>query len=274
MSQTIGGGPTYPQSGSIPQGGSIPAAPFGIGLDPGGTWTFRFFETVDDGGVDARWDDFTVRFDSELPTPPAPPSATDLGTLSGNGTMSVNVSAGEVAWFRFALAEPISRSGGLFLELDTLGTDLGSSDDTEIALYDRWGYLLASNDDADGTLQSRLSHGLGNLPGTGANGDLFPGTYYVAVSGFDQVAGADFSVNTDASDAGTLQLNYMTDSSGVSNLPGDTNGDCVVDLSDLSALLANFGEPGLGLAAGDVNNDGVTDLSDLAVVLGQFGEGC
>ena len=56
--------------------------------------------------------------------------------------------------------------------------------------------------------------------------------------------------------------------------PGDLDGNCVVDLSDLGALLSNFGKSGQTHSQGDTNGDGVVDLSDLAAVLAQYGHDC
>ncbi len=56
--------------------------------------------------------------------------------------------------------------------------------------------------------------------------------------------------------------------------PADVTGDCVVDLSDLAQLLANFGMTGATLADGDISGDGNVDLTDLAELLAEFGEGC
>ena len=50
----------------------------------------------------------------------------------------------------------------------------------------------------------------------------------------------------------------------------DLNNDCVVDLGDLSQLLAEFGGPG----SADYDNSGVVDLADLALLLSQFGNDC
>ncbi|GMU83776.1 MAG: hypothetical protein AMXMBFR47_36460 [Planctomycetota bacterium] len=56
---------------------------------------------------------------------------------------------------------------------------------------------------------------------------------------------------------------------------GDVNGDRVVDLSDLTVLLAHFGTPsGASRADGDLDGDGDVDLSDLSLLLGHFGESC
>lgn len=54
---------------------------------------------------------------------------------------------------------------------------------------------------------------------------------------------------------------------------GDLDGDCIVGLSDLSALLTNFGLTGAGLA-GDTDGDGDVDLADLSALLSQFGNNC
>jgi uncharacterized membrane protein len=55
--------------------------------------------------------------------------------------------------------------------------------------------------------------------------------------------------------------------------PGDTNGDNIVNFTDLNAVLAAFGESGEGLA-GDVNGDGVVNFTDLNEVLANFGADC
>ena len=56
----------------------------------------------------------------------------------------------------------------------------------------------------------------------------------------------------------------------VANCPGDANGDQVVDLGDLNAVLASFGTDN----GGDVDGDGDTDLQDLNLVLSNFGSAC
>lgn len=53
----------------------------------------------------------------------------------------------------------------------------------------------------------------------------------------------------------------------------DTNNDCVVDLSDLADVLANFGAVGVGIP-GDTDNSNFVELTDLANVLALFGTEC
>ncbi len=54
---------------------------------------------------------------------------------------------------------------------------------------------------------------------------------------------------------------------------GDTNGDNIVNFTDLNAVLAAFGQSGEGNPA-DVNGDGVVNFSDLNEVLANFGADC
>lgn len=69
---------------------------------------------------------------------------------------------------------------------------------------------------------------------------------------------------------------YLTDwlDDGPSLCLGDTNGDFVVDLSDLSGLLSNFGQTGATVAQGDFDGDGDVDLGDLSQLLAVFGTVC
>ncbi len=56
---------------------------------------------------------------------------------------------------------------------------------------------------------------------------------------------------------------------------GDVNGDRLVDLTDLSTLLAQFGTAaGATLADGDLDGDGDIDLDDLSLLLVRFGDEC
>jgi hypothetical protein len=56
---------------------------------------------------------------------------------------------------------------------------------------------------------------------------------------------------------------------------GDIDGNGVVNLSDLTVLLSNFGTPtGAGLEDGDLQGDGDVDLSDLTLLLSVYGATC
>ena len=51
-------------------------------------------------------------------------------------------------------------------------------------------------------------------------------------------------------------------------IPGDIDGNGVVDVVDLLALLAAWGEPG---GPADINNDGIVDVVDLLILLANWG---
>ncbi len=55
---------------------------------------------------------------------------------------------------------------------------------------------------------------------------------------------------------------------------GDLTGDSLVDLSDLSALLAHFGAIGASARDGDLDGNGAVDLADLADLLAHYGDAC
>ena len=56
--------------------------------------------------------------------------------------------------------------------------------------------------------------------------------------------------------------------------PGDLTGDLMVNLSDLAALLSNYGDTGTTYDDGDLDEDGDVDLSDLAALLSLYGTDC
>jgi hypothetical protein len=107
-----------------------------------------------------------------------------------------------------------------------------------------------------------------------ANGDPIVATQRPFITGLAGAEGAaidpvtgDFLFSTFGGGNQIIRVSGFT-----STVPcaGDINLDHVVDLSDLSLLLATFGGPG----AGDLNADCITDLTDLAILLGNFGMTC
>ncbi len=70
-------------------------------------------------------------------------------------------------------------------------------------------------------------------------------------------------------------LDTVTAALNAPECPEDINGDGVVDLNDLSALLIHFGtSSGATHADGDVDGDGDVDLLDLSALLAVFGTAC
>ncbi|HRI44317.1 MAG TPA: hypothetical protein PLL78_09545 [Fimbriimonadaceae bacterium] len=209
------------------------AAPFG-----GGTWEFRYINTLDDspaGGVpDAKC---TITFTLSDEAPPTPPASTNLGVIATGGetdptpalTHTDNHNAGDIRWYRIQIQEAVA--GTKYLDIDTEDTTAFlTGNDTEIAVYDQWGGLIATDDDDGSSLLSQLSFGpdAGTRPliGTsvtrnGRDGSLSSGVYYVAVSGFNAVFSDDFAVTTTSTRSGPVVLNFRTNLSGSALVSGN-----------------------------------------------------
>jgi hypothetical protein len=56
-------------------------------------------------------------------------------------------------------------------------------------------------------------------------------------------------------------------------IPGDANGDGMVDVGDLGILAANYGSSGKSWAQGDFNGDTIVDVGDLGILAAHYGEG-
>ncbi|MBC22530.1 MAG: hypothetical protein CMJ32_01255 [Phycisphaerae bacterium] len=68
---------------------------------------------------------------------------------------------------------------------------------------------------------------------------------------------------------GFLTFEAIVPETAVPSLPGDLNGDCVVDGQDLGALLGAWGTPD-----GDLTGDQTTNGEDLGALLGAWGDSC
>jgi uncharacterized protein (DUF2141 family) len=57
-------------------------------------------------------------------------------------------------------------------------------------------------------------------------------------------------------------------------IPGDANGDAIIDVGDLGILAANYGRTsGVVWSQGDFNGDGKVDVGDLGILAAHYGEG-
>jgi len=176
-----------------------------VPFNPAGNWTFRFYESFDDGGtssVDARWDSITFEYRED------PSALHDFGTINAPGTYSVTRALGarEILWYTLVLPVDVTSASGLSLEINTLGSSLSTRNDTEIALYDAFGNKIAENDDIDlsgGNLLSRL------LFGAGGSRDLTAGVYFIGAGGYD-TTWSNFFASSISSYTGDLVLNIVT----------------------------------------------------------------
>lgn len=197
----LGSGATF--AGTVPVGPTTITGGGGLwGNNVVGTWTFEFFETFDDGaGADASWD--SVNFDFFAQGAVNPPAATNVGV---NPTLMVSepIAAAQVIWYSFDLT---GGAGNNPWSIDTIGsTNTGGAfgdDDTEIGLYDAFGNLIATNDDADfggGILTSILDDA--------SVGALADGTYFVAVGNFNTDFAAGFGATSTSTASGTSKVNF------------------------------------------------------------------
>lgn len=101
----------------------------------------------------------------------------------------------------------------------------------------------------------------------------FEGSNFVTV--FSNIGRVQIGVEIPNSLAGVDSVyNFDADLVSIVGLPGDTDGNGCVNLSDLTRLLAHFGNAtGMTVADGDIDGDGDVDLSDLALMLAHFGTG-
>ena len=165
----------------------------------------------------------------------AQPASTDLGTLPVGATNvpGIPITAGGVVWYRFTVTNPVQAP--FYLDIDTEGSALTTTNDTEIGLFDSTGALVASDDDDGSGFLSQLSFGATTPTrppvGTGAtyngrDGNLAAGTYYLSISGFNSTFAAGWSVTSTSTYSGTGVLNIVLGQAilGSCCLP---NGTCV-----------------------------------------------
>ena len=69
----------------------------------------------------------------------------------------------------------------------------------------------------------------------------------------------------------SISLRPRVEGAEITRLEGDVNGDGVVNIQDLVAVTASFGQFGENIAA-DVTGDGIVNITDLVFVAGNLGE--
>ncbi len=203
--------------------GSIAIGPSTINVTPftltnGGTVGLEWFESAQDGTAniaEQTWDNVLYEFGSNVITN----GGASLGSLVGNGsTMSVPGShaSGGLDFFTFSFGGVNAPTD--YLNLSMLGGGTGGMTDTEMALYDGLGNLVASSDDEGPGLFSELTYGAADplaAPDVapGFNGlSLAAGTYTIVTGGFN----TNFTPTIGAITAGTNAGSY---SLGVTYVP-------------------------------------------------------
>ena len=225
---------------------------------------------------------------------------TDLGTLAftGAGVIHDNViTAREVNWLRFEIAQNVDAGGTLYLDIDTNGSTM----DTHLGLFSADGTFLAISDDDDGDgLESALSFGSTDPTGrdtnptgaanNGRDGGLASGVYYLALNFFPATYGTPFvATNTSAGVGGSYTVHLFPGSAGVAPVTclSDINADGTpADGGDFILFINSFGigdasvDPLADVAGGGDPNrpeggpDGNIDGTDFIAFINAFAAGC
>lgn len=190
----------------------ISVTPFA--LSSGGTVNLEWFESYDDAAnaPDQVWDSVTYEFGTVIN------GGGNLGTLIGDG-VTVNTPGSHVAagldFFTFNFAGVNGPAD--YLNISMLGGGTGGMTDTEMALYDGLGNLVATSDDEGPGLFSELSYGAADPLAApdltpGLNGlTLAAGSYTIVTGGYNTTFGATIDAITPGTNAGTytLGVTYM-----------------------------------------------------------------
>jgi hypothetical protein len=185
------------------------------------------------------------------------------GIVAGDGTItgSVNNTGGTISpglnsAGQITISGDYSQGPGGELEMEIGGTAPGEIDELHIA----------GNTDLGGLLLMRTRDTY--IPDLGEEYDIL--FVMGGMNGqFNAVQGS-----------GQYDVGYLTDpprrvhlTTLVSPLLGDVDGDCDVDLNDLSQLLSSYGCQGITCGV-DIEGDGDTDLNDLSLLLSAYGTQC
>ncbi|MDX2131636.1 MAG: hypothetical protein SFY69_06265 [Planctomycetota bacterium] len=200
--------------------GTLAIGPTTIGvpafsLSAGGQVNFEWFESFQDDAnlPESRWDTVTYELGANVITN----GNFNLGTIPQNGTTQVIAGshvAGGLDFFTFSLGGPVANIGD-YLNIKMKFGATGGMTDTEIALYDGNGNLVATDDDGFTGFASMLTFGAsdplagagGDVSLPGANGlSLAAGNYTLVTGGFNTVFGATIGQITPGTNAGTYSL--------------------------------------------------------------------
>ncbi|MEM7312902.1 MAG: choice-of-anchor Q domain-containing protein, partial [Planctomycetota bacterium] len=171
------------------------------------------------GGLDQNGNPRVVGGVADIGAVEANPAAVRaMGTLSHGVNLEPphNLRPSEVIFYKFDLDTSIAGVANSSLIIDTQGSSLQVSNNTELGLFNSAGSLIAFNDDIDaanGNFLSQLSFGQG-----GADGNLNAGTYYLAISGFNTTFGnSPFDAISSSNLAGDVVVSFDLDRGNAMN---------------------------------------------------------
>jgi len=154
----------------------------------------------------------------DIPPPPIPPN-TNLGAIPDAGLIHNNtIASGEVKWFGFSINGDATDAALHFLDVSSEGT---GATNVSFGLYRPDGGLVAFDLDDGSASNAQLTFGVGRrdlvVDGRqydGRDGQPSAGTYYLAVASGNATFADAFTVNNIGTDAGSLRLNFATNTNG------------------------------------------------------------
>jgi len=167
---------------------------------------------------------YMVRFRGDIPPPPPPP-AIDLGCVAdGVTTSNFALPDASVQWFQVCLAGNAQDLDLRFADFDTEG----STADMSLAIFNTDGQVVATDTDGGSFENAQLSFGVGRRAAVGdgqqydgRSGQLFAGTFYVAVAPAGSTFGDGYTV-APAGFGGSINLNVTTNVNGTPLAPSVT----------------------------------------------------
>lgn len=180
----------------------------------------------------------SVQIDLRVPAEVSAPILVDFGTVPLNSVAQLNVPVG---------------NGGLVNLYGTAGIETLNYSLAASSSFSLSGGNGPFNDAAGGTLNSHALSMNTSTPGP------VSGTLTIASNSADEPV---YIVQ--------LVGNVQTPPS----CPGDIDGDLLVNVNDLTFILANFGTNVPPNTLGDLDGDGIVNVTDLANFLGFFGNSC
>jgi parallel beta-helix repeat protein len=197
------------------------------------------------------------------------PATADRNVISGNAKDGI------VLWTTPATANTIR---GNFIGTDVTGNAAIGNGEQGIAVSNANANEIAGNLISGNTLE-----GVGIFPGS--NNTVTGNTIGFAASGAAPLPNGTWAVTlVGGSNGNVVTGNYLVPhpsglflNSGVNTvagnyasastpLPGDANGDCVVNFDDLIILAKNYNATGMSWSQGDFTGDGVVNFDDLLVL--------
>jgi hypothetical protein len=189
--------------------------------------------------------------------------------LNGNGAIDLAVAvSGQTPAINQAMV--FWNSAGAFAGPSAFNTNGVNTGDVTAVDLDCDGImdLVTTNQDSNNISVLRGTGGGMFAAGVTHPAGVRPGRVIAADLG---AFGHDIAVANRDSDSITVHLNQSPGCDASEPIPGDLDGNGVVDVFDLLALLAAWGPCGKGECPADLNGDNVVDVFDLLTLLGNWG---